>query len=199
MLHRCLAPLIFLTLSLPAYAQSSVTLVGEHAGEIQSVITGMADDPLGAWCQTSMHRPPYDFDPARAQATLPLVVENTFAPDGTAPEYQLTAFVMLPPSLVPRCPDGAVEPVWVTGALPDGRLFGTLQPTNISSNGHVFFAEIAFTASDIHDWELRVPATEDTPFTIFGAYRLHAQPDYDGPHSDALAPDILPTDWTTFP
>lgn len=198
MLRHFIAPCIALTLSLPVYGQSGVTLIGEEAGGIRTILSEAGDD-LMEWCQTSRFLPFYDFDPTQAQATFPLVVANAFTPDGTAPEDNLTAYVMLPPSLVPRCPDGAVEPISVIRVTAGGQFHGILQPTNISSNGHLFFAEIAFTTADVLDWELRVLATQETPFRIYGAYRLHAQPDYDGPHADVLAPDILPADWTSSP
>lgn len=191
MLKHALA-LLLLTLA-PAHAD--VTIIDDEAAEIEAAITERRERAIefGPWCQTSTRRFIYDYDTAPMRATLPTVVANAFDDDATSAD--LSFFVRIPTRLVPGCPDGSVEFVRNIRLLPDGSFEGVVQTTSMSFNGHLFSAEIAFTADDIRDWEFLIPGTATTPPALHGAFRLRNLPPRSDTPPPRYAPEILPPDW----
>lgn len=195
MLRKTLAALL-LTLGTLVPVHADIQILNDPLGEIGAVIAELRDrtSALGPWCQTSPRLLLYDLDTAPVQATVPRVVANAFAPDGSS--EALSFLVHTPTHLVPSCPHGAVEPVSQIRLLPDGSFQGVVESTNISFNSHFFITEIAFTADHIHDWEFLVPGTATTQPALYGAYRLrNLRPRADDTSPPGYSPDILPPDW----
>lgn len=101
-------------------------------------------------CSTGIHRLE-THDPATAAQTLATTLTDIFA--GGPPSPDLTIYITLPTAMVPDCPEGAWEPVYTITSLGGDRYSGRIQPTNLSSNGHVFFATIVFTAEAVLEWK----------------------------------------------